>query len=186
MPVSVSRIPGARAGFTLLEVLVVIALIALLTGVLVVGTSRLLGDRPKSPAELFWLAAAAARKDALLQNQSVRLSLDSKTAEFVLTANVTAGVATTAVTATTGETRLPFVPKAISELDFLPPKATGLGSAMLIAGELVETRTQPYVTFYGDGTCSPFRVQLRSPAQTRVLEIDPWTCAPMLASQPAR
>ena len=173
MPVSVSRSPGARAGFTLLEVLVVIALIALLTGVLVVGTSRLLGDRPKSPAELFWLAAAAARKDALLQNQSVRLSLDPKTAEFVLAA-------------ATAETRLPFVPKAISELDFLPPKATGLGSAMLIAGELVETRTQPFVTFYGDGTCSPFRVQLRSPAQTRVLEIDPWTCAPMLASQPAR
>ena len=58
--------------------------------------------------------------------------------------------------------------------------------ASQIAGELVETRTQPFVTFYGDGTCSPFRVQLRSPAQTRVLEIDPWTCAPMLASQPAR
>jgi general secretion pathway protein H len=188
MPVSVSRIPGARAGFTLLEVLVVIALIALLTGVLVVGTSRLLGDRPKSPTELFWLAAAAARKDALLQNQSVRLSLDSKSAEFVLTANGVAATpaATAGVTTTAGETRLPFVPKAISELDFLPPNATGLGSAMLIAGELVETRTQPFVTFYGDGTCSPFRVQLRSPAQTRVLEIDPWTCAPMLASQPAR
>jgi general secretion pathway protein H len=173
MPVSVSRIAAARAGFTLLEVLVTIALIALLTGVLVVGTARLLGDRPKTPAELFWLAAAAARKDALLQNHAVRLSLDPKTAEFVLAA-------------ATAETRLPFVPTAISELDFLPPKATGPGAAMLIAGELVETRTQPFVTFYGDGTCSPFRVQLRSSAQTRVLEIDPWTCAPMLASQPAR
>lgn len=179
MPVSVSRIAAARAGFTLLEVLVVIALIALLTGVLVVGTARLLGDRPKTPAELFWLAAAAARKDALLNNHAVRLSLDAKTNEFVL-------AATAATAAATAETRLPFVPKTISELDFLPPKATGPGSALLIAGELVETRTQPFVTFYGDGTCSPFRVQLRGAAQTRVLEIDPWTCAPMLASQPAR
>jgi general secretion pathway protein H len=173
MPVSVSRIAGARAGFTLLEVLVTIALIALLTGVLVVGTGRLLGDRPKTPDELFWRAAAAAHKDALLHNQPVRLSLDPATAEFVLAA-------------ATAETRLPFVPKAISELDFLPPKTTGPGAAMLIAGELVETRTQPFVTFYGDGTCAPFRVQLRGPAQTRVLEIDPWTCAPMLAAQPAR
>lgn len=173
MSVSIPRIAGARAGFTLLEVLVTIALIALLTGVLVVGTSRLLGDRPKTAAELFWLAAGAARKEALLQNHSVRLSLDSKTREFILTSGSV-------------ETRMPFVPAQTAELDFLPPKSTGTASAILIAGELVETQTQPFVTFYGDGTCSPFRVQLKSHTQTRVLEIDPWTCAPMLASQPAR
>ena len=173
MSVSIPRIAGARAGFTLLEVLVTIALIALLTGVLVVGTSRLLGDRPKTADELFWLAAGAARKESLLQNHPVRLSLDPKTREFILAS-------------ASAETRLPFVAAQIAELDFLPPKSLGTSSAMLVAGELVETQTQPFVTFYGDGTCSPFRVQLKGRTQTRVLEIDPWTCAPMLASHPAR
>jgi general secretion pathway protein H len=173
MAVSIPRIAASRAGFTLLEVLVTISLIALLTGVLVVGTSRLLGDRPKTPDELFWLAAAAARKAALLNNQPVRLSLDTKSREFILTSPA-------------AETRMPFVSNQLSEIEFLPPKSPSTYSAILIAGELVETRTQPFVTFYGDGTCSPFRVQLKSSTQTRVLEIDPWTCAPMLASQPTR
>ena len=168
MSVSITRIAAGRAGFTLLEVLVTIALIALLTGVLVVGTSRLLGDRLKTPDELFWLAAAAARKQALLQNQSVRLSLDAKSREFILTSSA-------------AETRMPFVPTQLAEIEFLPPKSPSTYAAILIAGELVETRTQPFVTFYGDGTCSPFRVQLKGRTQTRVLEIDPWTCAPMLA-----
>ena len=173
MSVSVSRIAGGRAGFTLLEVLVTIALIALLTGVLVVGTSRLLGDRSKSADDLFWLAAGAARKEALLQNQPIRLSFDKKTREFIL------GSAA-------AETRMPFVPVLTAELDFLPPKSPSASASILIAGELVETQTMPYVTFYGDGTCAPFRVQLKGRTQTRVLEIDPWTCAPMLAIQPTR
>ena len=173
MSVSVPRIAGVRSGFTLLEVLVTIALIALLTGVLVVGTSRLLGDRPKTPDELFWLAAGAARKEALLNNQPIRLGFDSKSLEFILSSAAT-------------ETRLPFVPKTTAELDFLPPKSTGTAASILIAGELVETQTLPFVTFYGDGTCSPFRVQLKNRNSTRVLEIDPWTCAPMLTAQPAR
>ena len=166
MSVSIPRIAAGRSAFTLLEVLVTIALIALLTGVLVVGTSRMLGDRPKTPDELFWLAAAAARKQALLNNEPVRLSLDTKSREFILTS--------------AAETRMPFVPAQLAEIEFLPPKSPSTYSAILIAGDLVETRTQPFVTFYGDGTCSPFRVQLKSSTQTRVLEIDPWTCAPML------
>ena len=61
MSVISARPAGGRRGFTLLEVLVTLALIALLTGVLVVGVSRLLGDRPKTPDELFWGAVEAAR-----------------------------------------------------------------------------------------------------------------------------
>ena len=173
MSVSIQRYTDGTRGFTLLEVLVTIALIALLTGVLVVGTSRLLGDRPKTPDELFWLAAAAARNEALLHNHSVRLSLDTKSCEFILASAA-------------AETRMPFVPAQLAAIDFLPPKSPSTYSAILIAGELVETRNHPFVTFYSDGTCSPFRVQLKGRTQTRVLEIDPWTCAPMLAPQADR
>jgi prepilin-type N-terminal cleavage/methylation domain-containing protein len=164
---------GSRAGFTLLEVLITIALIALLTGVLVVGTSRLLGDRPKTADELFWLAVGAARKDALQHNRDVRLTLDAKTHQFVA---LSEGV----------ETRHPFVAKEINELDFLAPKSVNASSSILVGGQLIETQTLPFVMFYGDGTCSPFRVQLKSRNGTRVLEIDPWTCAQVLNNQPVQ
>lgn len=163
---------GSR-GFTLLEVLIVIALIALLTSVLVVGTNRLLRSAPMSADELFWAAANATRKDALLGNHDVRLSLDAKTQELVAMSDGQ-------------ETRHPFVAKELSELDFLAAKAPGTASSILVGGTLVETQTIPFVTFYGDGTCSPFRVQLKSRNGVRVLEIDPWTCAPMLMAQASR
>jgi len=157
----------------LLEVLVTIALIALLTSVLVVGANRLLSERPQSAEQLFWAAVDEVRKDALLNNRDVRLSLDAKTFQFVAVAE---GV----------ETRHEFVPKETAELDFLAPKAPGSTSAILVGGQLVETQTIPFVTFYRDGTCSPFRAQIKTRTGARVLEIDPWTCAPMLAAQTPR
>jgi prepilin-type N-terminal cleavage/methylation domain-containing protein len=173
MATTASRFSGGRSGFTLLEVLITIALIALLTGVLVVGVNRLLSDRPKSAEQLFWLAAGEVRKDALLNNRDVRLRLDDTTRELVAWSDA-------------GNTRHPFVPKEIAELEFLAPGAAGGFSAVLVGGALVETQTIPFVTFYRDGTCSAFRVQLKTRNGARVLEIDPWTCAPMLAAQPAR
>jgi prepilin-type N-terminal cleavage/methylation domain-containing protein len=173
MSATASISPGGRRGFTLLEVLVTLALIALLTGVLVVGTNHLLGDRPKSAEELFWGAVREARKDALFNNREVRLSFDTKAHVLVASA---ADV----------ETVHPFVPKETGTLDFLAAKSPGSSSAILVGGQLVETQTLPFVTFYGDGTCSPFRVQLKIRGGARILEIDPWTCAPMLAALPVR
>jgi len=174
MLASAPRFRAVRSGFTLLEVLITIALIALLTGVLVIGTNRLLGDRPKTADELFWAAVNSARKDALLNNHDVRFVFDSKTHEFVASAS---GV----------ETRHAFVPKEIAEVDFLATKSVGNpSSAILVGGQLVETQTIPTVIFYGDGTCSPFRAQIKSRSGARVLEIDPWTCAPMLTAEPVR
>ncbi len=173
MAATAPRFSGGRSGFTLLEVLITIALIALLTSVLVVGTNRLLSARPKSADELFWAAAGEVRKDALLNNRDVRLILDTKTHEFVAWSD---GV----------ETRHPFVAKETAELEFLAPKGPGISSAILVGGQLIETQTIPFVMFYRDGTCSSFRVQLKTRNGARVLDIDPWTCAPMLAAQPPR
>lgn len=172
MCVTAPRSVGGRGGFTLLEVLITLALIALMTGVLVVGANRLLSDSPKSAEELFWAAVGEARKDALLHNHEVRLTVDTKTLEFVTWSDA-------------GEMRYPFVPREIAEIDFLAPKSPGTSSAILVGGQLVETQTIPSVTFYNDGTCSPFRAQLKTKTGARILEIDPWTCAPMLIGQPS-
>jgi len=163
-----------RGGFTLLEILVVIGLIAMLTTVLIIGTSRLLGDRQATATDIFWKTVGEVRKSALLDNRDIRLSFDTKTKEFV---------------AGEGEQarRFPFAPRDAVTVDFLAPaSAPGSSASILIAGQLVETQTLPFVTFYGDGTCAPFRVQLKAKdaASASILEIDPWTCAPVLKAQP--
>ena len=168
---SVFRRAPRRAGFTLLEILVVIALIALLSSVLIVGTSRLLGGRVASADEIFWKMVGEVRKSALLENRDIRLSFDTKTKTFV---------------AGSGELapRFPFAPRDAVDVDFLAPASVSGSASILIAGQLVETQTLPFVTFYGDGTCSPFRVQLKGKTSAVILEIDPWTCAPVLKAKP--
>ena len=45
----------------------------------------------------------------------------------------------------------------------------------------MELANLPYITFYPDGTCTPFRVQMKTGNNSpRIVAIDPWTCAPML------
>ena len=56
---------------------------------------------------------------------------------------------------------------------------------MLADGGLVETQPRVSVTFYEDGTCTPFRVQLRTRDGAHLLSIDPWTCAPVLTKPDA-
>jgi hypothetical protein len=54
------------------------------------------------------------------------------------------------------------------------------GSAILIAGQLVETQVISPIIFYGDGTCTAFRAQFQRAGNTHILSIDPWTCAQVL------
>lgn len=67
------------------------------------------------------------------------------------------------------------------KIDFLRPTA---GSAVLIGGRLVDTTKVAALRFFPDGSCDPVRVQLRTPGvAARVLEVDPWTCAPGLEAK---
>jgi len=153
--------------FTLIEVLVALALLALLAGVFVANVGNMLNTRNPTPEDVFWKAVTEARKYALLKGHDVRLAYDGKAKVF---------------TASTDEGSQTFpVPIAGDlELDFLGVSKSGR-TAILIGGTLVETQTLPFVTFYNDGTCSDFRVQLRfDRGQPRYLQIDPWTCAPIL------
>ena len=160
-----------RAGFTLLEILIVLALIAMMTTVLIVGTTRLLRDKPVTADEVFWKTVDDVRKSALLDNRDIRLSFDPKTKEFVAGSG-------------DQEKRYPFAPREATDIDFLAPASASASSSILVAGQLIDTQTLPFVTFYGDGTCSPFRVQLKKGNTATILEIDPWTCAAILKSPP--
>lgn len=157
---------SSRRAFTLLEILVVLALVGLLTGVLVVGANRMLSRGPATPEQIFWETVDATRRYALQKDVNVRLSFDEKARSLVPAAADGAKLPTTPL------------PEGI-KVEFLSA-STG-GNSILLGGERVETSTVPAVTFYSDGTCSPFRVQLRGATGVlQVLEIDPWTCAPVL------
>lgn len=166
---------GTRAGgFTLLEILLGLALIGLLSAALVSGAIRVIDSRPQRPEDVFWAASHAARRTALQSEHEVALSYDTKERRFVVGGS--------------GAAQHFPIPGATRELtvDLLAGQDRSGNSTVLIGGELVENRTITSVTYYPDGTCAPFRVQFRTNGPARVIAIDPWTCAPMLPRNEAR
>ena len=139
---------GDTRAFTLLEILLALALIALLATVFIGGSSALIADKPLSPDDVFWKVAQQARKTAL--------SVDDTVTPQSVPLNGPPDLA----------------------VDFLSTQKDA--SLSLVGGVAIQTATLPFVTFYTDGTCSPFKVQFRSKAGAHVLAIDPWTCAPVL------
>jgi prepilin-type N-terminal cleavage/methylation domain-containing protein len=163
---------GDSAGFTLLEVLLVLALIGLMGTIFIGGSQALLTDKGKSLDEQFWQVCAQARKMALEDRQNVLLSYDPKVKGFLLADAET-------------RTGVPVTGPDDTMVDFHPAQAES-GSQVLVAGTLVETNAMGYVTFYNDGTCTPFRVQIRANNDAHLLAVDPWTCAPILSQGDAR
>lgn len=144
--------------------MVTIALIGLLAAVVTGGANALLRERPVTGEEVLRFAIAKARRYAVENMREVRLSYDSK--EKVFKATTVDGVRSFPVD-TPGEL----------QIDFLPPQKEG---AILLGGSSAETGNMPFVTFYSDGVCSPFRAQIRTGGPARLMAFDPWTCAPML------
>ncbi|QYM78342.1 hypothetical protein K0B96_13680 [Horticoccus luteus] len=152
-----------------MEILLSIAVMAMLAAVLLVGANRMLSDQPKTPDEVFWKTVREARKTALRSETPVELSFDPDARSFVMT--TTAGAKK--------EFALPTDRKI--DVNFLQA-ATG-GGSILLGGDLVETQKIPVVKFYPDGTCDPFRIQFRGQTgEPWSLAIDPWTCAPVLVA----
>lgn len=177
--------PPLRRGFTLLEVLLSLAIIALLATVLIGGSAALLEDKPVSADEVFWKAVQEARKTALKAGHEIRLKYDAEKKQFVLLD----GFAPPAP-AMDGLPReevplkqFPLSTARASEItvDFL---AAGKGgNPILVGGVLLESQPVPFVRFYEDGTCTPFRLQIALAGSAHTLAIDPWTCAPVLETK---
>ena len=169
------RSRAAGRGFTILEILITLALIGLLAGVLISGSVRLLADTPEAPYDVFAEALAEARKEAVERNAEVTLAYDSRERVFFATARGREGAVEVG--------RFPVVYDGNDlRIDFL---VAGKGNPLLLGGVLVDTASVSEVTFYPNGTCTAFRVQIQLSLrdQPLVVEIDPWTCAPILSAE---
>jgi prepilin-type N-terminal cleavage/methylation domain-containing protein len=156
---------GDRAGFTLIEILLVVALIGLVGWIFIGGSAALMTNK-ESPDDQFWKATAAARKEALEEGRSVVMTFDTKAKGFAINDGNQRKV-------------LPVVGADDLVIDFHPVQSDS-SSSVLIGGTLVETEPLAAVTFYNDGTCTPFRVQIRANGAAHILSVDPWTCAQVL------
>ncbi len=162
---------GDPRAFTLLEILLALALIALLATVFVGASSALLADRPRSLDDQFWKLCGDARRSALESQHDLQVSFDARTHAFVLSDGASVR-------------SIPVTGPADLAVDFLA--ADRDASAVLIGGTVIQTNALPAVTFYSDGTCTPFRVQFRTNGAAHTLDLDPWTCAPILTPLDAR
>lgn len=158
---------GDLGGFTLLEILLALALIALLGTIFIGGSAAMFTDKELSLDDQFWKACAGARHEALEHRNDVLLSFDPKARAFEMT---DAG----------GRSDTPVTGPDDLLIDFHPAQSEGT-SSVLVGGTLVETKPIASVTFYPDGTCTPFRAQIRAGGGAHMLAVDPWTCAPMLS-----
>jgi len=163
---------GRRRAFTLIEILLVLALIGLMGWIFVGASSAMLSGQSTSPDEQFWKACAAARKEALEGGKTVLLSFDAKARGFVLNDG-------------SHQATVPVLGPDDLSIDFHPSQAAS-GSLTLVGGTVVEGQPLASVAFYSDGTCMAFRAQVRVTGAAHVLSVDPWTCAPVLSAADAQ
>ncbi|MFI5357562.1 MAG: prepilin-type N-terminal cleavage/methylation domain-containing protein [Opitutales bacterium] len=155
-----------RSAFTLVEILLSLALLALVATLFISGATNFLRLREARPDEDFWRAVTAARQQALDTEQIVALKFDPDTHQ--LGWSWPDGHAAVALPGAT--------------LRFL---AADKGATKLLGGIVTETDALPSVHFYPDGTCDAFRAELTGPdGRPDLLQVDPWTCAPVLPPAP--
>jgi type II secretory pathway pseudopilin PulG len=164
--VSRNSLACARKGaaFTVLEILVTLALIGLLSAFVVGGVTSLLRDKPVTGEEVLRVAISRSRRYAVENLREVRLSYLAKDKTFK-------------ASSLDGLRSFPVEFKGELAIDFLPQQKE---NSILLGGQAQEIGSLPFVTFYPDGGCSPFRAQIRTGGPVRTIAIDPWTCAPML------
>lgn len=168
MPAATTAIRSLARAFTLVEVLLVLALIGLFTGIFVVNFESLLKESESEAVEsAFWLATREARTRALVDRVPQALRYDEKGWAFVVDQD-----------SGSNPRRFPISQENWSpdvELEVFFQKRIPPSQYSLIAGELVELREIEHVRFFPDGSCTPFVVAIEVGAVERSIEIDPWT-----------
>ncbi|MDQ8197199.1 prepilin-type N-terminal cleavage/methylation domain-containing protein [Pelagicoccus enzymogenes] len=155
----------SRRGFTLFELLLVLALIGLFSTVFVLNIDSLMKDGEMETLEReYWRAVESARTNAVFKQQAHYLEWDPDGRQFL----VVSGGATEAFPV---EIESPVELKIEVLFEEIAPE----NSYVLIAGQLVQKREIVKVGFFPDGTCSPYEVSMRIADFETRFQMDPWT-----------
>lgn len=163
------KIPGRadRRGFTLLEVIAVLALIGLIATVLIKGAGGMLNNtEDRDPESILLGILQKVREQAVESGQIVELVQLPEDKGFLWGAD--------------GVAELPQT-KGGPIARLLLPEFSG---ASLIGGQMQEKLLER-MRFYPDGSCDPARMEVRRGDARRVFSIDPWTAAPLPGGGPA-
>jgi len=158
--------------FTVLEVLLVLFLIALLGTIFVVNIDNLLRDREEASVErAFWDASHKARMQALFLRKPVSLFFDEENSAFQMISegNLLETFPARNTTATGDPITVHFVQQRASN------------ELILIRGQLIDNQPIAQVSYYPDGSCTSFWLQLDFAGESRQIQVDPWTGAEMLS-----
>ncbi len=155
-----------RCGFTLVELMLTMALIALLSSLFIWNINALLkqGELEALQNEL-WAAVEKAKQSAVFSRQRHRVRFDKDQQAFMVSS---------------GGEEVPFIVDTSGmgediEIEVLFKKVLPRDGYRLVRGELVTHREVDSVTFYPDGTCTPFSVDLTIGDYKSGYQIDPWT-----------
>lgn len=162
----------ARAGFTLLEVMLVLALMAAAGSLFVVSVESLGRSSPADAFEgAFWRALAQGREHALATRRTVELRWDGESRAFVVAA--ADGERVFAVLGESGADD--------EKYDAAFSEEVASNDFILVRGELVTRRAVASVRLFPDGTCQPFTAHFVIGTYRNQVTIDPWTGAAMLS-----
>lgn len=160
-----------RRGFTLLEILLVLALIGSVSSLVIISIGSIARTTPADALEgAFWGAMREAREAAMRTRHTQEISFDPKELHFLVTGGGFSSIESVSLEHASDADKLEAV-----FMQVLPTN-----SFTLLRGRLVTEREIASMLVFPDGTCQPVTVEFRFPGGTRRLPIDPWTCAELL------
>lgn len=160
----------AKRAFTLVEIMLTIALMTLLTSVFVLNVNGFLQQGAiETLQDEFWRAVEEAKKSAVYEQKPKVLAFDEDKQAFLVVS---------------GESVQEF-PLKIDNLDDLEIEVVfnqvlPAERYVLIRGQQKKLNEIARVIFHPDGTCTPFVVQMTVAETTIDIPIDPWTGAELL------
>jgi prepilin-type N-terminal cleavage/methylation domain-containing protein len=174
--------PSRRPGFTLVEIVIVIGLLSLVTGLVVANVETLLPAFQSTPLEVkFRQAAREARIAAATSNRPTYLRFDAAAEEFRVIEKSAAAAPEDGEPAPLDLSASPYFTPEVT-VDFFPIAAEEqgvIGGSGRGADEPV-----PELAFHPSGTSTPARIVIRwRTGEESVLTLDPFSSGPLASKE---